>query len=192
VGQCICRWGRSGSVYIGSRSVFNDWAKEGIYDLLERGVISESEDKLFNPSNEIKREELVKMIVLAFGLFDENAECDFDDVAKDSWYYRYVASAYKAGIVKGIDDVNFGSGNYVTREELATMLYRIAEFDDAGDLIANFVDDAEISEWAKVAVYQMASREIINGVAEGIFSPKTNATRAMAAKLISSITEEVQ
>lgn len=169
-----------------------EWAKEGIYGLLEKGVISESEDKNFNPSANIKREEFIKMLVEAFGLKKDGAECRFNDVPSDSWFYPYVASAVESGLTSGIGDNLFGTGNSVTREEMATFIYRAMKNAQAQDNAELFEDDDEISAYAKEAVYHIASKGIINGIGENKFAPKANATRAQAAKVIYGMVKEAQ
>lgn len=168
------------------------WAEEGIYALLEKGVISKSEDNCFNPGSFIKREELVKMLVEAFGFKNESAKCDFKDVPEDSWFYPYVASAIENGLVKGIGDNLFGSSRFVTREEMATLIYRAFENVEANSENNPFADDGEISEYAKTAVYHMVSKGIINGIGENRFAPKECATRAMAAKVIYGMIKEAK
>lgn len=174
---------------IESEEVFKDlddvsWAKESIYNLLEKGIISKAEK--FNPLNNIKREEFVKMLVIALGIYDETAQADFGDVAENAWYNSYVASAQKAGIVKGDDSGNFGSGNEITRQDMAVMIKRAAKLsaETSEDV---FADDSDISDYAKDAVYIMRALGIINGVGDNNFAPKMPANRAQAAKIINGM-----
>ncbi|UKI36628.1 MAG: S-layer homology domain-containing protein [Clostridiales bacterium] len=83
---------------------FNDlpsthWAYEVIEGLKAKGIVSGDEKGNFNPENSITREEFAKILVCAFGLYDENAECSFAD-ASGHWSYKYVASLYKNGNYK--------------------------------------------------------------------------------------------
>ena len=160
------------------------WAKKEIYALVEKGVISKDAD--FRPNDNIKREEFVKMVVEMFGLINEKAQCDFIDCEKDSWYYKYVASAYDAGIISGTDSKNFGLGMFITREDMATIISRI--FEQKGikilDSELTFNDKNEISTYAKNAVAWLNSQGIINGMGENLFVPKNNATRAQCAVIL--------
>lgn len=170
---------------------FNDladvkWAEESIVNLVNLNIISKSEDNKFNPQDNTKREEIVKMIVVALGLYNENAEADFTDVAKNAWFYKYAASAKDANLVTGNDLGEFMAGKYLTREDVATMIWRALKQKGytADAEYELFADDESISQYAKEAVYQMRNLGIINGMGDNSFAPKSNVTRAQAAKII--------
>ena len=170
------------------------WATESINKLLELGVVSESEDGKFNPNNNIKRSEFIKLIVEALDLNDENATSSFNDVAKDAWYYTYAAAAQKAGIVLGGDDGKFNPDAYITRQDMSVIIARALKFYGIGEneeqsLI--FDDDASISDYAKDAIYLLKDLGIINGTGENNFTPLGNATRAQTAKMVCGIIEVV-
>ncbi len=170
------------------------WATESINKLLELGVVSESEDGKFNPNNNIKRSEFIKLIVEALDLNDESAASSFTDVAEDAWYYEYAAAAQKAGIVLGGDDGKFNPESYITRQDMSVIIARALELygikadEEKGQL---FDDDESISDYAKAAIYLLKSLEIINGTGENNFTPLGNATRAQTAKMVCGIIEVV-
>lgn len=164
-----------------------DWAKESINTLLDLGVISESADKKFNPNDNIKRSEFIKLIVTALDLVDETAKASFTDVAENAWYYTYVASAQKAGIVYGDDSGAFNPDSYITRQDMSVMIERAMKltgykFDEAKG--EEFLDDESISDYAKDAVYNLKNKGIINGTGDNLFTPLGMATRAQSAKMI--------
>jgi hypothetical protein len=164
------------------------WAKESINALVSQGVISGYPGNIFMPDRNVTREEFVKMLVVAFGLYDVSAECSFSDVPYGEWYYSYIASAQKNGIVEGIDSTSFGVGNEITREQMATITYRAAvylkiEFDEITEAV-KFDDDNEISDYARDAISVMQKAGIINGVGDNKYAPKDTASRAQAAKVI--------
>lgn len=165
------------------------WAEDSIYALLEKGIISESEDKLFNPERNITREEFVKMLVLSLGFNPSNEKCTFEDVKEDAWYYQYVAVAQINGLVNGNEKNEFGAGEFITRQDMSAIVARALlklSYNSSYDG-EKFADDAEISEYAKEAVYMMKKEGIINGVGDNRFAPKDNATRAQAAKIINGV-----
>ena len=97
--------------------------------------------------------------------------------------------AYGAGIVKGISDTMFGTGESITRQDAAVMACRAAEaaklWTEAEiDNSELFFDDSEIDKYAKEAVYTLYSKKVVNGTGNGEFSPKAQMTRAEAAKMI--------
>lgn len=166
------------------------WAQESIYALTEIGVISEDPGRKFRPQDSVTREEYVKMLVTALGIYDENAVCNFSDVNPESWYAPYIASAYNKGLVKGVSDSEFGVGRKITRQDIAVMIYRGASamgisFKDGST--EGFADSGEISSYAKEAVGKMAASGILNGYEDKTFRPVSNATRAEAAVITAKI-----
>ncbi len=169
-----------------------EWAKDSIVSLAELGIINGKASGLFYPNDNITREECTKLIAAAFLSDREPAVINFTDVLDDAWYSKYVKIAYGSGIIKGISDTMFGTGSNITREDMATIAYRTAIScglmeDKAVESEMIFNDDAQISDYAKTAVYRLAEEEIINGVGDDIFAPKSNLTRAQAAKIIYGI-----
>lgn len=159
------------------------WANSSIMFLADKGILSGYPDGSFKPDKSVNREEFVKMLIVALGLYDKNSECQFEDVDKESWYYPYVASACKNEIVNGMGNI-FGSGENITREQAATMIYRSAVmFNKTFEEGMKFIDGDSISEYAKEAVSAIAGT-VINGDENGNFNPFASTTRAQAAKMI--------
>ena len=165
-----------------------DWAVIPIEALAGRGIISGIGDDKFAPDRNVTREEFAKMLVEAFGFKDEAAATDLADVLEDAWYYKYVASAQKYGIVNGIGNNMFGVGTNITRQDMAVMAYRAAKAANIRIKIINdeesFSDTGEIAEYAKNSVSVMQQLGIINGIGDNMFAPMNNATRAQAARII--------
>lgn len=166
------------------------WAEESIVKLYEKGIVTGKSETEFCPNDPITREEFATLIVRAFNLYNENAQAGFNDVLKNSWYEIYVASAYNSGVVSGKDDGNFGVGELISREDAATMLYRVSKLKGIGiseNSDSDFADFDKVSDYARIAVSSLANADIINGVSDTEFAPKANTTRAQAAKLIEKI-----
>lgn len=174
-----------------ARAEFKDcdksfWAYSYINELQTKNIISGYSDGNFYPSNKVTREEFVKMIILSVGLYDSASECDFSDVSKSDWYYRYVASAVNANIINGLDNQSFGAGKYISREDMAVITARILKrFNKVTTSAENqFSDRKDISEYAIESVNLLAGMQILNGFEDGSIRPKDNLTRAEAAKII--------
>lgn len=164
-----------------------DWAKEAICALAEKGVVRGKEYKAFYPNDLITREEFVKIIIGAFGIDTTGAESDFEDADIDDWFYPYVSAAYNAKLINGVSDKMFGTGQNITRQDLAVIAYNAAKnaeikFKDTD--VAKFSDDSDIADYAKDAVYALKSQDVINGVDGRNFAPNDTATRAEAAKIV--------
>ena len=165
-----------------------DWAKQAITYLAELRIVKGKTDDTFCPSDLITREEFAAMLVRAFAKDAEQAEVDFNDTDKNAWYFEFLGKAKTAGIINGYDDGSFGIGENISRQDMVAMASRAAKYSgimlnlDGG--YNPFDDDAQISDYAKQAVYEMKNAEIVNGVSERTFAPLDNAERAHAAKVI--------
>lgn len=165
-----------------------EWAREPICKLAEMGVLRGKEYRLFYPNDNITREEFVKMLTVAYKLNIENKTDKFTDVNADDWFMPYVAAALENGIVNGVSDDMFGTGQNITRQDLAVMAYNAAckagmDFGESTD-VQSFNDDDNISDYAKTAVYALKSQDIVNGIDGKNFAPRDTATRAEAAKIL--------
>jgi len=163
------------------------WANDAIYAMAEKGIIVGDESGNFNPNNFVKREEFVKMLVMAAGIYNPEAKCTLHDVETGAWYYAYVASAYNSYMVYGTSENIFGVGNYITRQDMAVMCYRVAK--NANRLnkmreCTGFADEQNISDYAKEAVNTLYEAGGINGIGDNLFEPHGTATRAQAAVMI--------
>lgn len=171
-------------------AVFNDvpvtyWGYESIMDLYNKKIVSGRSNTTFAPEDKITRAEFAKLIVSAKELSGD-AELSFKDVETSEWYYQYVSIAVANEIIKGLNEDIFAPNENITRQDAAVMLART--IDDEEAVAETFKDDANISEYAKKAVYMLKSKGLIGGY-EGNFNPLNNLTRAEAAQMIFNILE---
>lgn len=165
------------------------WGYSSIYALYKKGIISGTSETTVEPDRYVTREEFIKMLVVTFGIYDENAENVFSDIPAGDWSEKYVASAYAAGITNGNGEGTFGKGQHITRQDMVVMATRCAEaagykFEGEAEV---FKDEEKFAEYAKESIYKMAGAKIVNGVGKGNFSPVENCTRAMAAKVCNEL-----
>lgn len=162
------------------------WAKEAITELYACGIVNGRSANTFDPMGEVTRAEFVKMLVLAFGGFDENASSSFYDSKPGDWHYGYISTAVSKGLVNGVGDGSFGANNIISRQDMAVIIARAL----GGDTTASesgFSDDYAVSDYAKGAVAFVRDEAIMNGVGENTFEPLSAVTRAQAAKVIYEI-----
>lgn len=181
--------------YLKTRKVFDDienvpWAEDSIRELYNLGIISGKGEGIFAPNAYITREEIAKILILMAGI-DVNSVSianPFADVNSAAWYAPYVMAAYEKGIINGTGANTFGTGAYITREELCTLADRAAIssdiFLDDEFTILPFDDEAQISSWALNSVLKMRESFIVSGMGGNVFNPKAPVTRAQAAKII--------
>lgn len=162
------------------------WARESIEHLVKQGILSGKENGLFYPEDSVTREEFVKMIVCAFKLSDDTARASYEDVSPDEWYYPYVASGVKSGLIMGISPTIFGTGQTISRQDMTVIMARVCDLAQAAQVrsFETFTDEGKIAEYAKDAVKRLSACGVVNGVGDGRFYPEGNATRAEAAKII--------
>lgn len=115
----------------------------------------------------------------------------FADVATDTWYTDAVEWASENGIVNGVGNNRYAPNDEVTREQIATMLYRYAQYlgmDVSGRAsLDKFYDGDQVSSWAKEAMEWAVKLGIFQGDDTGALNPKNNATRAEVATLMQRI-----
>lgn len=116
----------------------------------------------------------------------------FTDVADGVWYTGGVEWAAKVGVVKGYTNGKFGPNDPVTREQLAAMLYRYAEYKgyDVSKLadLAGYTDGANVSEYAKTNVAWSAANGMLES-ANNKLRPTDTATRAEVAVAVAAFHE---
>ncbi len=169
-----------------------EWAKTAINELAKKGVVNGVADRTFAPNDVLTREQFVKILVGALDI-KATGNVPFTDVVASEWYANFVAIAYNSGIVNGTSETEFGVGDSLTREQLCTMVYRAIKASGVElkmvNGAANFVDSAEISDWAKEAVDYLYKAGVVNGVGGNAFDPQGTTTRAMGAKVIYGVLE---
>ena len=112
----------------------------------------------------------------------------FSDVPAGNWFSEAVAWASAQGIVAGYDDSVFGPYNSLTREQLATILYRYAKWCGIStyapaDALAGFADAANVSDYALDAMRWAVYTGLIQG-SDGCLAPQDGASRAQVAAII--------
>lgn len=172
----------------------NHWAKEFIEYLAGKGLINGIGNNLFGPDLNITREAFVQILAGMAGIDKAAYQSQvFTDVPKDRWSSPAIAWAAEKKIVNGTGEGMFSPTAFITREQIATMLLNYAKATGYAlpQTVAptEFADQESISAYAKEAVSALQQAGIVNGKATGenvIFDPKGNATRAEAAKMLTT------
>ena len=116
------------------------------------------------------------------------AAADFGDVESGQWYSEAIAWATERGITKGYDSRTFGTNDSVTREQMAEILYRYAEYKkldvSARADVSAFGDGSSISSWAEQGVLWAVSTGLIQGVSATKLAPSALSTRAQVATVL--------
>lgn len=164
-----------------------EWAKTSIEYLASKEIVNGRGNGIFDPNANVTREEFVKMLVLAFGLETENARSEFSDIPASDWSYPYVSAACQSGLVKGMSEELFGKGKYITRQDMAVLVWRFSQFKEVElptGAITEFSDKGMISDYAVEAISALRAADIVSGMPGGEYKPLDSCTRAQAAKII--------
>lgn len=177
--------------------IFSDisghWAKDSIEALYKLGLVNGVGENRYDPEGFVTKAELTAVLMRAFDVEGDN-ECEFFDVLKSDWFYNEVTRAASSGIVSGFLG-RFEPNAYVTREQAAkiiTELYwkKVPPLTKAAPT-ADFKDISEVSEWALEYVNACVKYELMNGVSDEYFSPKSNITRAQMTVIVKRLTDKI-
>lgn len=164
------------------------WAKEDIIWAYENGLVNGVNDTTFAPNKDMERAMLVAVLHRFADEPASTATTPFTDVASDKYYTEAVKWAYENEIVTGTTDTTFSPTGKITREQLATMIYRysktIDELEPTGSKsIDSFTDADKVSDWALEALEWAYGNGIITGIDDKI-APDSVATRAQVTAII--------
>ncbi|MDI4644253.1 DUF4073 domain-containing protein [Cohnella hashimotonis] len=180
--------------------IANHWGKSYIDFVAERELFVGVSDRTFAPNTGMTRAMLATVIgrlyERSYGPLAATGQHAFTDVNYDSWYGAYLDWAASSGIVQGVGGTRFDPDRQVTRQELAAMLYRFAQFLKADTSAAagtklNYSDASAIDAWAEQAVLYGQDNGLINGRENGAFAPKESATRAEVSAILKRFIETI-
>lgn len=176
------------------------WSATYINKLASLGIINGTGGGYFEPTLYVTREEFVKMLAGVAGAnVTGYTSSRFPDVPLSRWSAPYIAWAADRGITTGTDGGNFAPTMRITREEMATMIYRYVQSSGktlpAKNASVIFADANLISGWAQTPVSVMQQAGIIDGnVTNGryTFDPKVSASREECAKMLAVLYDLVR
>lgn len=161
-----------------------DWFFEAVRFNAENNLFTGVSDEEFSPHTTLTRGMFVTVMHRAAGN-PESGKGIFRDVLSGSYYEKAAAWAAENDIVSGVSDTEFAPDDNITREQIAVILYNYKKAEVVKELSkTDFVDTADISEWALDAVSWAVGAGIINGRENNMLAPKGIATRAEAAAMI--------
>ena len=172
------------------------WAEKDILFVTEKGIMNGVSDALFAPDDNTTRAMVATVRWRLAGEPAVSGNLPFDDVAADSWDEKAVLWANANGIIKGTSAATFDPEAKITREDLAVMLYRYGQTKGlgfTGNWMFNleYVDAANISEYAYEAVAWCSMHGILSGKESNMIDPQGNATRAEIAAVLTRYCEEI-
>ena len=165
------------------------WYHEAIDTMLREGLMNGTGNGLFEPNGTLTRAMLVTLLWRSEGKPAASAQTSFTDVPAGAYYAEAVRWAAANGVVKGVSSTEFGPSKNITRQELVTILWRLAakkglNTSNAGLTVPEFADRSQIAAWAAEAMSWGCTRGILTGKSANRVDPTGTATRAEAAAMI--------
>lgn len=172
----------------------SDWFYDDVAFVYKNGLFSGTDSRSFSPNASMTRAMLVTVLYRLEGDPTVTGRSSFTDVRSGAYYEKAVIWAAANGIVTGTDSTSFSPDAKVTREQLAAILYRYAQYrkldTDASAKLNSFTDADSVSAYASEALGWAVSESLING-ASGKLMPKGDATRAQVAAILHRFVKNV-
>ena len=170
------------------------WYYDAVEYVYENGLMSGVSSGWFAPNDTLTRAMLVQTLYAMEGR-PAAASAGFADVASGDWYASAVNWAAANGVVSGVSETGFGPNNALTREQLALILYRFAQYkgyDVTGTSdLAAYADGSSVSGWAAEAMGWAVDAGLISGVGGNQIAPTGTASRAQVAQILMNFCENV-
>lgn len=173
------------------------WYYDGVAYVYQHGLMAGTSATTFGPDVTTTRGMIATILWRLEGSPVVNYAMDYTDVAQGQWYSEAIRWAASEGIVSGYGDGRFGPDDIITREQMAAMLYRYAQYkgydvsvgEDTN--ILSYTDFEDLSEYAIPAMQWAVGAGIISGTSESTLGPRGNASRAQVAVILTRYCENV-
>lgn len=173
----------------------SDWFYEDVKYVYEEGLMNGIEETVFAPNDSTSR----GMIVTILYRLEHEPETweinPFDDVEHGKYYEKAITWANANGIVKGYGNGKFGPNDSITREQLAAILYRYAQYKgyDISSIedLSKFIDYDEISHWATDALSWASADKLLVGKENNVLDPGGNAERCHVATVLRKLHKKI-
>ncbi len=161
----------------------DEWYADAVGFAKTTGLMNGVGETSFAPEATLTRGMFATVLYRLVDAPEAAQKVGFKDVADDAWYADAINWGVKNGVINGVGGASFAPENEVTREQMATMIYRFANLlgytADGAELA--FDDAADVADYATEAFAWCTANGIINGVSDTELAPQETATRAQAA-----------
>lgn len=165
-----------------------DWFYNDVKYVYEKGMMAGTAADVFAPNTTTTRAMIVTILYRLEGSPAVTGTSAFVDVPAGQWYTDAVNWAAANQIVKGTSATTFAPNDSITREQMAAILYRYAQYKGydvtkKADL-SGYSDNSQVSAYAKDALAWANAAKLINGVTNTTLAPQGNATRAQVSAIL--------
>ena len=163
-----------------------DWFYNEVTYAYEKGIMTGINDTTFAPYESLARAQFAIILHRLNGEPQMEYTDRFHDVGEDLWYTDAILWAADTDVVTGYSNGNFGPADKINREQMATMMYRYAEYKgyslEGGVDYSQYEDAANVSDFAQEAMSWAVGNGIITGkYDETQLDPQGEASRAECA-----------
>ena len=157
------------------------WYADTVEKAYSSGIVKGVTENTFSPNSTTTRGQTVTMLYRAMG--SPSAGAVFSDTSGEVAFAAGWASAN--GVTNGVSDTMFAPSNSITREQLVTMLYRMAGSPAVNtNILATYSDGSAVQSYAQNAVAWAITNGLLTGYGDGTIHPAGVATRAEVCALI--------
>ena len=165
-----------------------DWFYNDVKYVYDKGMMAGTAADVFAPNATTTRAMIVTILYRLEGSPAVTGTSAFVDVPAGQWYTDAVNWAAANQIVKGTSATTFAPNDSITREQMAAILYRYAQYKGydvtkKADL-SGYSDNSQVSAYAKDALAWANAAKLINGVTNTTLAPQGNATRAQVSAIL--------
>ena len=165
-----------------------DWYYDAVAYVYENGLMTGTSGTLFSPNATTTRAMIVTILYRLEGSPVANGSAGFTDVAYGTWYTAAVNWAAANDIVTGYGSGKFGPMDPITREQMAAILFRYADFKGMDTTaradLSGYTDAGDISAYAVEAMSWANAEGFITGTTATTLKPQGSATRAQVATIL--------
>ncbi|WNS40859.1 LamG-like jellyroll fold domain-containing protein [Paenibacillus sp. MMS20-IR301] len=167
------------------------WAEQDFRTWAQKGLITGYGNGSYKPDQQITRGELITLINRVFNFRAESGQ-SFKDLPETSALYQEVQKGLAAGYVTGYNDGTIRTGDPVTRQEAAVMLYRAFSLSPSTLSAGSTLKDiAALPDWSRAAVQAMTDQGYVSGYQDNTFRASGLITRAESLRLMNSLSGEI-
>ena len=168
------------------------WAYTAVEKASEAGLMNGYGGTLFGQNDPITRGQMVQILYNYYGE-DCGTNSGFSDVPASAWYAKAVTWASKKGVVSGYSNGTFGPDNQLTREQMVTILYNVADKPETNpSAISQYSDYHQVASYAADGFAWAVSNKVVSGTSSTTLSPRGTATRAQVAVILVRYLENVE
>ncbi|MBQ1502534.1 MAG: S-layer homology domain-containing protein, partial [Clostridia bacterium] len=164
------------------------WSADSIKYAVDNGYMKGVGGDRFDPEGLLTRAMVVTVLWRREDSPAPTAPSGFNDVPSGEWYADAVGWARETGVVLGVTDTTFDPNGLITREQLATMLFRFSSsapvsVPERADL-EPFADGENVSDWAEEPLEWAVEAGLLKGTDGNRLDPKGFATREQFAAIV--------